>query len=47
MVSYDRGVVNQTLKNQTAGNVRIRCRLEKIDKTGRHTADRRHKTRSS
>jgi hypothetical protein len=35
MVSYDRGVVNQTLKNQTAGNVKIRCRLAKIDKTGK------------
>ena len=31
---YHREIANQTLKNQTTGNVKIRCRLEKIDKTG-------------
>jgi hypothetical protein len=31
---YHREIANQTLKNQTTGNVEIRCRLEKIDKTG-------------
>ena len=35
MVSYHREIVNQTLKNQPIGNVKIRCRLEKIDKTGK------------
>jgi hypothetical protein len=34
-MSYHREIANQTLKNQTAGNVKIRCRLEKIDKTGK------------
>jgi hypothetical protein len=33
MVSYHIGVAHQTLKNQTAGNVKIRCRLEKTYKT--------------
>jgi hypothetical protein len=32
-MSYHREIANQTLKNQTAGNVKIRCRLEKIGKT--------------
>jgi len=34
MVKYYRGIAHQTLKNQTTGNVKIRCRLEKIGKTG-------------
>jgi len=37
MVSCYRGIAHQTLKNQTASNVKIRCRLEKIDKTGNYT----------
>jgi hypothetical protein len=37
MVSYYRGIAHQTLKNQTMGNVKIRCRLEKIDKTVTYT----------
>jgi hypothetical protein len=37
MVSYHRGIAHQTLKNQTISNVKIRCRLEKIDKTGNYT----------
>jgi hypothetical protein len=32
-MNYHRETANQTLKNQTTGNVEIRCRLEKIDKT--------------
>ena len=41
MVSCYRGIANQTLKNQTISNVKIRCRLEKIDKTGnsQHAGD--------
>jgi hypothetical protein len=35
-MSYHREIANQTLKNQTTGNVEIRCRLEKTGKTGRH-----------
>ena len=35
MVSCYRGIANQTLKNQAISNVKIRCRLEKIDKTGK------------
>jgi hypothetical protein len=35
MVGCYRGIVYQTLKNQPIGNVKIRCRLEKIDKTGK------------
>ena len=35
MVSCYRGIAHQTLKNQPIGNVKIRCRLEKIDKTGK------------
>ena len=34
MVSYHGEIAYQILKNQTTGNVEIRCRLEKIDKTG-------------
>jgi hypothetical protein len=34
-MSYHREIANQTLKNQTTGNVEIRCRLEKTGKTGR------------
>jgi len=34
-MSYHREIAHQTLKNQTIGNVKIRCRLEKIDKTGK------------
>jgi len=34
-MSYHGEIAHQTLKNQTASNVEIRCRLEKIDKTGR------------
>jgi len=30
-------MAHQTLKNQTMGNVKIRCRLEKTDKTGNYT----------
>jgi hypothetical protein len=37
MVSYYKGIAYQTLKNQAIGNVKIRCRLEKIDKTGGYT----------
>jgi hypothetical protein len=33
-MSYHREIANQTLKNQTTGNVKIRCRLEKTGKTG-------------
>jgi hypothetical protein len=33
MVSYHREIANQTLKNQTTSNVKIRCRLEKTGKT--------------
>jgi hypothetical protein len=36
-MSYHRKIANQTLKNQATGNVKIRCRLEKIDKTGNYT----------
>jgi len=35
MVSCYRGTARQTLKNQPIGNVKIRCRLEKIGKTGK------------
>jgi hypothetical protein len=35
MLSYHRETANQTLKNQTTGNVKIRCRPEKTCKTGR------------
>jgi hypothetical protein len=35
MVSFYRGIAHQTLKNQPIGNVKIRCRLEKIDKNGK------------
>jgi hypothetical protein len=31
---HHREIANQTLKNQTTGNVEIRCRLEKTSKTG-------------
>jgi hypothetical protein len=34
-MSYHREIANQTLKNQTTGNVEIRCRLEKTGKTGK------------
>jgi hypothetical protein len=34
-MSYHREIANQTLKNQTTGNVKISCRLEKTGKTGR------------
>jgi len=34
MVTCYRGIAHQTHKNQTISNVKIRCRLEKIDKTG-------------
>jgi len=34
MASHYGEIAHQTLKNQTTGNVKIRCRLEKIDKTG-------------
>ena len=37
MISCYKGIAHQTLKNQTIGNVKIRCRLEKIDKTGNYT----------
>ena len=30
-MSYHREIAYQTLKNQTTGNVEIRCRLEKDD----------------
>jgi hypothetical protein len=33
-MDYHEDIANQTLKNQTTGNVEIRCRLEKTDKTG-------------
>jgi hypothetical protein len=36
-MSYHRKIANQTLKNQATGNVKIRCRLEKIGKTGDYT----------
>jgi len=35
--NYYRGIAHQTLKNQTMGNVKIRCRLEMIDKTGNYS----------
>jgi hypothetical protein len=35
MLSYHREIANQTLKNQSTGKVKIRCRLEKTCKTGR------------
>jgi hypothetical protein len=35
MLSYHREISNQTFKNQTTGNVKIRCRPEKTGKTGR------------
>jgi hypothetical protein len=34
-MNYHGETANQTLKNQTTGNVEIRCRLEKTCKTGR------------
>jgi hypothetical protein len=34
-MNYHREIANQTLKNQTTGNEKIRCRLEKTGKTGR------------
>jgi hypothetical protein len=34
-MSYHREIANQTLKNQTASNVKIRCRLEKTGKAGK------------
>jgi hypothetical protein len=37
MVSHYREIAHQTLKNQTTGNLKIRCRLEKIGKTGNNT----------
>jgi hypothetical protein len=33
-MSYHGETANQTLKNQTTGNVEIRCRFEKTGKTG-------------
>ena len=37
MVSCYKEIAHQTLKNQPIGNAKIRCRLEKIDKTGNYT----------
>ncbi len=35
MVSFCRGIANQTLKNKPICTVKIRCRLEKTGKTGK------------
>jgi len=34
MAGYHREIAHQTQKNQTTGNAKINCRLEKTDKTG-------------
>jgi hypothetical protein len=45
-MNYHREIANQTLKNQITGNVKIRCRLEKDDKTGKpkQAGDTKHVT---